>query len=131
LSEVYGKEKLYDDLEMRLIYDSSAAIEDYKRSPAWFKKLLDAAADGVNYFLYSHSEVKPAVLKHFEPWYALMRTNGSISATQTGGATQQDLRNLYKTDESPISFNAINGQQATGNGSEGTPSEQPEETGSN
>src|SRR5258706_2255112 len=85
-----GKAGLYDDLQMRLIYDSSSAIDDYKKSPAWLKKLLDAAADGVNYFLYKHEEVKPAILKRFEPWFALMRTNGSITATQTGGATLQD-----------------------------------------
>src|ERR1043166_5607268 len=32
LSEI-GKAGLYDDLQMRLIYDSSAAIKDYKNSP--------------------------------------------------------------------------------------------------
>src|ERR1043165_3346915 len=95
LSEI-GKASLYDDLQMRLIYDSSAALKYYKNSPAWFKKLLDAAADGVNYFLYKPPETKPAILKHFEPWFALMRTNGSISATQTGGATLQDMKTLYK-----------------------------------
>ncbi|HEY1870041.1 MAG TPA: penicillin acylase family protein, partial [Chitinophagaceae bacterium] len=58
VSEKNGQEYLYDDLQMRLIYDSSAAIRDYKNSPAWFKKLLDAAADGVNYFLYKHPETK-------------------------------------------------------------------------
>src|SRR5437762_10898826 len=68
LSEI-SKAGLYDDLQMRLIYDSSAAIKDYKKSPAWLKKLLDAAADGVNYFLYKHKEVKPAILKRFEPWF--------------------------------------------------------------
>ena len=104
LSEVYGKEKLYDDLQMRLIYDSKAAMEDYKRSPGWLKKLLDAAADGVNYFLYKHQEVRPDVLKHFEPWFALMRTNGSISATQTGGLTLQDMKNLYKIDDVSTTF---------------------------
>src|SRR4051812_30089752 len=52
LSEVYGESKLYDDLQMKLIYDTVAAIADYKRSPAWLKKLLDASADGVNYYLY-------------------------------------------------------------------------------
>ncbi|MFI5185601.1 MAG: penicillin acylase family protein [Chitinophagales bacterium] len=104
LSEI-GKAGLYDDLEMRLIYDSSAAIKDYKNSPAWFKNLLDAAADGVNYFLYKHPGVKPQILKHFKPWFALMRTNGSISATQTGGLTIQDMRSLYKVDDIPISFN--------------------------
>jgi acyl-homoserine-lactone acylase len=104
LSEI-GKADLYDDLQMRLIYDSSAAFADYKKSPAWFKKLLDAAADGVNYFLYTHQEVKPALLNRFEPWFALMRTNGSISATQTGGLTVQDIKNLYKADDPSTSFN--------------------------
>ena len=104
LSEI-GKAGLYDDLQMRLIYDSSAAIKDYKDSPGWFKKLLDAAADGVNYFLYKHAEIKPAVLKHFEPWFALMRTNGSISATQTAELTLQDMKDLYPADDPSISLN--------------------------
>jgi len=104
LSEIKGPMSLYDDLQMKLIYDSSAAIADYKNSPGWFKKLLDAAAGGVNYFLYKHPEVKPAVLKHFEPWFALMRTNGSISATQTGGLTLKDMKNLYKIENISTSF---------------------------
>ena len=103
LSEI-GKAGLYDDLQMRLIYDSSAAIKDYKNSPEWFKKLLDAAADGVNYFLYKHPEVKPALLKHFEPWFALMRTNGSISATQTAELTMEDMKNLYPANDPSVSF---------------------------
>jgi len=105
LSEINGKSGLYNDLQMRLIYDNSEAVNDYKKSPAWFKKLLDASADGVNYFLYKHPEVKPAILDRFEPWFALMRTNGSISSTQTGGLTMQDMRNLYKVDDAATSFN--------------------------
>ncbi|HET9825236.1 MAG TPA: penicillin acylase family protein, partial [Chitinophagaceae bacterium] len=127
LSEVYGSEKLYDDLQMRLIYDSAAAIRDYKKSPAWFKKLLDAATDGVNYFLYTHPQTKPGVLTHFEPWFALMRTNGSISATQTGGITQQDMKDLYKIDSGTISFS----QPLTGNLQPETSNRQPDEIGSN
>ena len=42
LSEVYGKSRLYEDLRMQLIYDTAAAITDYAKSPAWFRKLLDA-----------------------------------------------------------------------------------------
>ncbi|HEV8083082.1 MAG TPA: penicillin acylase family protein, partial [Chitinophagaceae bacterium] len=72
LSEATGENNLYTDLQMRLIYDSSAAMYDYNTSPAWFKKLLDAFADGVNFYLYKHPSSKPAVLFHFEPWYALM-----------------------------------------------------------
>src|SRR5689334_14689267 len=93
LSEVDGKTQLFQDLEMRLIYDSTAAIKDYQRSPAWFKKLLNAFADGVNFYLVKHPEVKPAVLKRFEPWFPLLYTDGSIAPTQTGGLTMQDIRN--------------------------------------
>jgi len=103
LSEI-GKAGLYDDLQMRLIYDSSAAIKDYKNSPQWFKKLLDAAADGVNYFLYKHPEIRPAILKHFEPWFSLMRTNGSISATQTAELTVEDMKALYPAKDPSVSL---------------------------
>lgn len=104
LSEIYGEEQLYNDLEMRLIYDTAAAIADYQKSPLWLHQLLDAAADGVNYYLYKHPEVKPAVLHHFEPWYALLRTNGSISATQNGGLTTSDMKNLYPSKNKAVSY---------------------------
>jgi acyl-homoserine-lactone acylase len=104
LSEVYGKSRLYEDLRMRLIYDTVAAIADYHKSPAWFKKLLNAYADGINFYLYTHPDVKPKRLSRFEPWFALLRTNGSISATETGGISVQELRNFYKIDDNTTSF---------------------------
>jgi acyl-homoserine lactone acylase PvdQ len=104
LSEVYGESQLYNDLQMKLIYDTAAAIADYKRSPQWLQKLMNAAADGVNYYLYEHPEVKPLVLTHFEPWFTLLRTNGSISATQNGGITTQDMKNLYPSKNNSTSY---------------------------
>jgi len=104
LSEMYGESRVYDDLEMRLIYDTAAAINDYNNSPLWLHKLLDAAADGVNFYLYKHPRVKPAVLTHFKPWYALLRTNGSISATQNGGARVSDMRALYPVKNAAVAF---------------------------
>ncbi|MBE7171774.1 MAG: penicillin acylase family protein [Williamsia sp.] len=101
LAEVDGERGVYNDLQLQLIEDTAAAIRDYKESPAPFKKLLDAFADGVNYYLALHPHVKPAVLKRFEPWYALMFTDGSIGATQTGGLTTRDMRELY-----PLNVNA-------------------------
>lgn len=99
LAEAEGERQVYGDLQMQLIYDSAAAKEDYARSPEWLKKLLHAFADGVNYYLYRHPGVKPAVFKKFEPWFPLMYTDGSISATQMGGITQRDTRNLYAAGE--------------------------------
>ena len=42
------------------------------------RKLMDAWADGLNYFLATHPNVHPRVLTHFEPWMAMSFTEGSI-----------------------------------------------------
>jgi acyl-homoserine-lactone acylase len=104
LSEVDGADRLYEDLQMRLIYDTAAAKSDYEKSPAWFKDLLHAFAAGVNYYLYKHPEVKPAVLNRFEPWFPLLYTDGSIAPTQTGGLTVRDLKHFYEGKEEATSF---------------------------
>lgn len=104
LSEIEGERRLYEDLQMRLIYDSAAAKADYAKSPEWFKKLLNAFADGVNYYLYKHPETKPLVLIKFEPWFPLMYTDGSIAPTQTGGLTVRDLQNFYEGKDAVTSF---------------------------
>ena len=39
---------------------------------------MDSFADGLNFYLYKHPEVRPRVIKHFEPWMALSFTEGSI-----------------------------------------------------
>lgn len=99
LSEIEGKGLLYQDLQMRLLYDSANAKADYNESPVWFQRLLNAFADGINYYLYTHPQVHPVTLTRFQPWFPLMYTDGSISPTQTGGLTVQDMRNLYGTDD--------------------------------
>jgi acyl-homoserine-lactone acylase len=95
LAEVEGEQQLFGDLQMQMIYDTVAAKSDYARSPQWLKKLLQAFADGVNYYLVLHPETKPAVFQRFQPWFPLMYTDGSISATQMGGINLRDTRNLY------------------------------------
>jgi len=94
-AEVDGEKSLYEDVTLQLIADTADAIKDYKTSAPGFKKLMDAFADGVNYYLYKHPEVKPAVFQRFEPWYALMFTDGSVSATVTGGIELSETQNFY------------------------------------
>jgi|ADGO01.1.fsa_nt_gi Protein related to penicillin acylase len=95
LSEIKGESAIYDDLMMRMLIDSVDAIADYYNSPAWLRKLLDAFADGINYYLYTHKDVKPALLTRFQPWYPLLWTDGSIGAISTAGATVSELKKLY------------------------------------
>ena len=94
-AEADGQKSLYTDVTLQLVADSADAIKDYKASPLWFKKLMDAFADGINYYLYKHPGVKPLTLHHFEPWYALMFTDGSVSATVTGGINLNETRAFY------------------------------------
>jgi acyl-homoserine lactone acylase PvdQ len=95
LSEVRGEGELYNDLLIRLLIDSTEAIADYNKAEPWFKKLMDAYADGINYYLYKNPQVKPAMLTRFKPWYPLLWTDGSIGAINTADLTTRDLRELY------------------------------------
>lgn len=118
-AEVHGKKNLYIDLYTRLLIDSAGAQEDYRNSPAWLKKLLQAYADGINYYLYNNPNVKPALLQRFEPWFQLMWTDGSIAAIQSGGLTTDELKAFYcgnplstvpnKTPEEDINVTGSNG----------------------
>jgi acyl-homoserine lactone acylase PvdQ len=65
LAEVNGEKDLYNDLLIRMIIDSTEAINDYKNAPLWLHKLLDAFADGVNYYLYTHPYTKHFLLNSF------------------------------------------------------------------
>ncbi|MEI6087045.1 MAG: penicillin acylase family protein [Bacteroidota bacterium] len=98
MSEVKGESELYNDLLIRMIIDSSEAKKDFASAPAWLKKLMNAYADGINYYLFTHPQTKPALLKHFEPWFPLLWTDGSIGAIDIADITVTDLKNFYYND---------------------------------
>jgi acyl-homoserine-lactone acylase len=106
-SEVLGEKELYNDLYVRLIIDSADAVADYNKAPLWLKQLMNAWADGINYYLYTHPQVKPALLTRFKPWYTLLWTDGSIGAISTGDVTEQDVKNFYSNNLmlSSVAFN--------------------------
>ena len=78
MAEAEGEREVYRDLRMRLFTDPDSLKAQYAASPAWLKALMNATADGLNYYLYKHPEVKPKVITRFEPWMALSFTEGSI-----------------------------------------------------
>jgi acyl-homoserine-lactone acylase len=78
LAEAEGEDKVYQDLRMKMFIDPDDLKKDYAASPAWLRKLMDAFADGANFYLAKHPEVKPRVIQRFEPWMALSFTEGSI-----------------------------------------------------
>jgi acyl-homoserine-lactone acylase len=107
MAEVKGPGEWHNDLYLKLIIDSADAVADYKKSPKWLKQLMDAFAAGINYYLYKHPEVKPALLTRFKPWYPLLWTDGSIGAISTGDITAEDVKSFYGVSGGPTAATAI------------------------
>jgi len=91
-AEADGEKAIWLDLRARLYVSDNELKADYARSPANMRRLMDAWADGLNYFLVTHPNVHPRVLTHFEPWMALSFTEGSIG----GDIERIDLKELEK-----------------------------------
>jgi acyl-homoserine lactone acylase PvdQ len=77
-AEAAGESAIWQDLRQRLFLDPAELQRQYAASPEWLKRLMNAWADGINYYLAQNPETKPKVLTHFEPWMALSFTEGSI-----------------------------------------------------
>jgi acyl-homoserine-lactone acylase len=94
MAEAEGEEAIWQDLRARLYVNDEKLRADYARSPDWLKRLMNAWADGLNYYLETHPEVRPRVITRFEPWMALSFTEGSI-----GGDIERikldELRDFY------------------------------------
>src|SRR5580765_7281883 len=65
LAEAEGEAVIFQDLRQKLYVNPDSLRAQYARSPAWLKKLMHAFADGLNYFLYKHPDVKPRVITRF------------------------------------------------------------------
>jgi acyl-homoserine-lactone acylase len=101
LAEAEGEAAVWRDLRMKIFIDPEAMKVHYEASPTWLKELMDAWADGLNFYLAKHPQLKPRVIKHFEPWMALTFTEGSI-----GGDIEtinlEQLQAFYGNAQAPI-----------------------------
>src|SRR4051812_8320639 len=95
-AEAEGEKAIWQDLRARLYVSEPELKACYAKSPANMQALMNAWADGLNYYLATHPDVHPRVLTHFEPWMAMSFTEGSI-----GGDIERidldKLREFYST----------------------------------
>ena len=70
-AEAYGDGAIRSDQMNRALEIPRLAREEYQRLPPNVRALVDAFADGVNYYLEKHPEVQPQLLGRMEPWYPL------------------------------------------------------------
>jgi acyl-homoserine-lactone acylase len=106
-AEVEGEGEIYRDLRMKLFIDPADMRAKYAESPEWLRALMDAFADGLNYYLHTHPAVKPKLITRFDPWMALSFSEGSIG----GDIESISLRDL----------DALYGQRAPGKTSAASP----------
>ncbi len=114
MSEVKGEEEIYNDLQIKILINESEAKAEYLKAQPWLKKLLNAYADGVNYFLAKNPKVKPKLLMKFEPWYPLLWTDGSIGAISTADLQMSELKAFYGNEKSVGSIKLNEDYQQTG-----------------
>jgi acyl-homoserine-lactone acylase len=91
LAESEGEAAVYIDLRQRLFVRPDHLKQLYRSAPAWLQGLMVAWADGLNFYLSRHSDTRPKVIRHFEPWMALSFTEGSIG----GDIETVDLAKLH------------------------------------
>ncbi|MDO8677040.1 MAG: penicillin acylase family protein [Acidobacteriota bacterium] len=123
LAEAEGEKEIYRDLRMKLFIDPADMKAQYGKSPQWLKALMDSWADGLNFYLATHPNVQPRVIKTFEPWMALSFSEGSI-----GGDIEQvnltQLEAFYGTSRAPQVSRGASPAEADVVG-EGGPPEEP------
>jgi acyl-homoserine-lactone acylase len=123
LAEAEGEGEIYRDLRMKLFIDPADMKAQYNDSPPWLKALMDAWAEGLNFYLATHPDVKPRVITKFEPWMALSFSEGSIG----GDIERVNLRELeaFYGDKKPVTTTAtVRSAEADAVG-EGGPPEEP------
>lgn len=118
LAETEGESAIYRDLRMKIFIDPDSMKTKYATSPLWLKDLMNAWADGLNYYLYKNPQVKPRVITRFEPWMALTFTEGSI-----GGDIETvnlgELEAFYGNRPAPVASTTDGGPPVDPRGSNG------------
>ena len=94
LAEAEGESAIWSDLRMKLFIDPAEMQKMYAAAPESLRKLMDAWADGLNFYLATHPEVKPRVITRFEPWMPLSFSEGSIGG-DIGRANLGQLEAFY------------------------------------
>jgi penicillin amidase len=71
LAEVKGEAGKANDVRVKAFEIERLSKEEYQSLDPKIKKLCDAYAMGLNYYLKNNPEVRPQLLTHIEPWYIL------------------------------------------------------------
>ena len=103
LAKAEGEKAIWSDLRQQLWIDPVELKRLYAKSPVWLRGLMDAWADGLNYYLATHPDVHPRVITHFEPWMALSFSEGSIGG-DIERVSLKELQAFYGKSSDAVAF---------------------------
>ncbi|GAB4044579.1 penicillin acylase family protein [Spirosoma litoris] len=117
-AETEGESAIYRDLWSRMFIDSAQAVQLYKKTPAWLKKLCDAHAAGINYYIITHPAVKPKLLTRVEPWMILMN---NVPAMGGSNVSEADFKAFYlkEANQNPTVSRSFTAEPPKNDGSNG------------
>ena len=93
-AEAEGEAEIWSDLRQRLFVDPADLKSKYAASPVWLKALMNAWADGLNFYLATHPQVHPKAIRRFEPWMPLSFAEGSVGG-DISNVSLADLEQFY------------------------------------
>jgi penicillin amidase len=90
-ASIYGEAGLAGDLVRAAFEVERLSRDEYEREPKERRALWDAYAEGLNYWLETHPEVRPHAIARFEPWYVFARYRSVEQGTVVDGVRAGDV----------------------------------------
>jgi penicillin amidase len=94
-SEIYGESNLENDWNAALFLVRTEAKKLYTKADPFIKQLCDAAAAGMNYYLFRNPSVERRLLHRYDPWYFLI-LSASTNAT-SHGINREEIQKVMKS----------------------------------
>lgn len=117
-AESVGAKMLDSDLLSRNFNIPAMAIADFEKLGPVDRQVCTAFADGINYFLETHPDVKPRIVQRFEPWHILAhRRQALLDWTFSKAHVPQAEQTAYALSTATASNGWAIGQSKTRNGS--------------
>ena len=110
-SELYGERTLDADALVALFECVKKGKEFYAAADPLVKALCNAAAAGINYYLYTHPSTERRLLHHYEPWFF---TITSPSGAAGHGIPRSEMKNNFAISDPPDNFHSWLQEKETG-----------------
>ena len=92
-AELDGEKGISNDLEYRAFEMEQLSKDEYQKLPEKMRVLCDAAAAGINYYIAKNVNVRPRLIRNFEPWFFLASSrNGRVGSLTRAGIKPGEIR---------------------------------------